>query len=313
MKSSTRFQASSDSLAYCSWRRSKKECGAPGYVWISCGTRSRVPNSATISAVMFLSSPANRPSTGTVMSGERPGPGDVMAGRGVERPARALAPGRAVEADDAGQTMVARALHERLGAAEAEADGHDRGRTGSFEALHRGVHVGRHGVRGRLLDVRRIVEVLAARAEAGGAAEVVERDRAVAGVREALGQFLVEAEQPAHVGQHDDPHGACGTREVGREFGPIGRRERQRLARRAAGDHPVAGGDRGRDRVEGEAHAREITLRWWRVPSRLRSWCPVGPWRPSSSGTTAIAGRPGSTGSARWSRSTTSGRRWARG
>ena len=71
-------------------------------------------------------------------------------------------------------------------------------------AVERGLDVERDRLGRRLLDVRHVLEVLVARAEPGGAAEVVDRDRRVAGGREALGQLLVEAEQAAHVGQDDD-------------------------------------------------------------------------------------------------------------
>ena len=41
----------------------------------------------------------------------------------------------------------------------------------------------------QLLDVRHVLELLVARAEAGGPAEVVHRDRVVAGLSEPLGEL----------------------------------------------------------------------------------------------------------------------------
>ena len=57
----------------------------------------------------------------------------------------------------------------------------------------------------QLLDVGHVLELLVARAEAGGAAEVVDRDRVVAGLREPLGELGVERVQAADVGQDHDP------------------------------------------------------------------------------------------------------------
>ena len=60
----------------------------------------------------------------------------------------------------------------------------------------------------QLLDVGHVLELLVARPEAGGAAEVVERDRVVAGLGEPLGQLGVERVQAANVGQDHDPAAA---------------------------------------------------------------------------------------------------------
>ena len=114
----------------------------------------------------------------------------------------------------------------------------------------------------RLLDVRHELEVLVARAEPGRAAEVVDRDRRMAGGGEALGQLLVEAEQAADVGQDDDAGRTLGARQVGAEVGAVGGRQRQALAGRAAGDDLEALREVGHDRVKGEAHGpRNVPLR----------------------------------------------------
>jgi hypothetical protein len=102
-------------------------------------------------------------------------------------------------------------------------------------------------------EVIRIREVVVALRDAGGAAEVVERDRADVALGEAECELLVEAVQAANVGQDDDAFvrrriGCCGER---REAIPVGRFQDEVLVRdRRAGD--------ARDRrrgIEVEAHA----------------------------------------------------------
>ena len=56
-----------------------------------------------------------------------------------------------------------------------------------------------------LLHVRHVLEVLVARAKAGGTAEVVDRDCVVAGLGEPLGQLAVERVEAADVGKDHDP------------------------------------------------------------------------------------------------------------
>ena len=65
---SVRSHASADSSANSSCLRSKNECGAPGYVWISCSTGSAASHAATWSAVMFWSAPAWRARIGAWMA-----------------------------------------------------------------------------------------------------------------------------------------------------------------------------------------------------------------------------------------------------
>ena len=112
----------------------------------------------------------------------------------------------AVEADDAvkAELGVGRG-EERLRAAEAEADRAHAPRAGALaQRGERRRDVELHRRRARLLHVRPVVEVLAARAEPGGAAEVVDRDRVVAGGREALGELEVERVEAADV--REDHH-----------------------------------------------------------------------------------------------------------
>ncbi len=110
----------------------------------------------------------------------------------------------------------------------------------------------------QLLDVRHVFEVLVTRAEAGGAAEVVDRDCGVADLGEALGQLRVERVQAADVGQDHHPAALArgGLRESGRESGAVGRGQLEHLRPRATGDrgeHEVLGRRRWA-RVEVEAH-----------------------------------------------------------
>src|SRR5439155_11950959 len=118
------------------------------------------------------------------------------------RPAAAEAP---LEADDAVEhELPAHPREERLRAAEAEADRHEARRAGLLDERRlRGVGVRLHLRDAGLLDVRPEIEVLVALAGAGRAAEVVDRDRVMAGLREALGELDVEAVQTADVGEDD--------------------------------------------------------------------------------------------------------------
>ena len=56
----------------------------------------------------------------------------------------------------------------------------------------------------RLLDVRHVLEVVAALLGAGRATEVIERDRSDPALREAQRKLLVEAVETAHVRQNHD-------------------------------------------------------------------------------------------------------------
>ena len=104
------------------------------------------------------------------------------------------------------------------------------------------------------LDVRPVLEVLAALLDAGRAPEVVERERQVATLGEAQCQLLVEAVEAAHVGEnHDAGLGrllrAC---QEGGEAVSVTRLEHEFLVRDGR-----AGDDRDRRRgVELEAHGR---------------------------------------------------------
>ena len=108
--------------------------------------------------------------------------------------------------------------------------------------------------------MRHVLELLVARAETRGAAEVVDRDRVIAGLREALGELRVERIQAADVGEDHDPAAAV-------RAGPRRARPRNRVPSAevsSSSSRPRAAGDRGeqqvlgrrrRPRVEVEAHA----------------------------------------------------------
>ena len=93
----------------------------------------------------------------------------------------------------------------------------------------------------------------------GGPAEVVERDRVVAGLGEPLGELGVERVQAADVGEDHDPAAASGRRlrERGREVRAVGGRQLEHLGARATGDRGEQKvlGRRRRPGVEVEAHA----------------------------------------------------------
>src|SRR5581483_2636250 len=92
----------------------------------------------------------------------------------------------------------------RARAAEAEADGEDRPTALVAQEVDGRADVRLDAGLRRLLDVLAIREVVVALRDAGRAAEVVDRDGAVAALREPQRDFLVEAVQTAHVGQDDD-------------------------------------------------------------------------------------------------------------
>jgi hypothetical protein len=187
----------------------------------------------------------------------------LTGGPDRRRPVRPLGQ-PAVEAHDPGQPerLVGRG-QERVRAAEAEADRHHPLRTGArAQQLDRRGGVGLHLLDARLLHVLHVVELLVALAEPGGAAEVVDRDRAVARLREPLGELDVEAVEAAHVGE--DHHRGIGGlrrwRERRREPCAVGRLELDLLGRGAARDGPQreVGRQIRRAGVEREAHVRSV-------------------------------------------------------
>ncbi len=84
-------------------------------------------------------------------------------------------------------------------AAEAEADREDILVALAAEVGDRRRHVGLDARRGRLGDVVHEREVILALADAGAAAEVVDRDRGMTSLGEAEGKFFVEAVEAANV------------------------------------------------------------------------------------------------------------------
>src|SRR4051794_1095005 len=118
--------------------------------------------------------------------------------RTLELPAGAVKPG--VEADSAGETeLVVRCREERLAATEAEADAHGTLLPGALAQFReRGLGVGLDLDRARLRDVLDVFEILAARAEASGPAEVVDRDRVMPRLGESFCQLDVERIQAAN-------------------------------------------------------------------------------------------------------------------
>ena len=144
-------------------------------------------------------------------------------------------------------------------AAEAEADGEDRGCAVLAETRNGGGDVRLDAVGGRLLDVRHVLEVVVPLPGACRPAEVVERDRGVPALGEAQRELLVEAVEPADVGQDHDP-GAARLVGRGREGGEpvaVPRLEHEVVVRdRRAREHR----DR-RQRVGVEAHRPEPTMR----------------------------------------------------
>ena len=83
-----------------------------------------------------------------------------------------------------------------------------------------------HARRSRLLDVWHVLEVVIAPLRSRGATEVVERDRREPSFREAQGELLVEAMEPADVWEdHDADARSPRGRNEGREAVPVGRIE----------------------------------------------------------------------------------------
>ena len=107
-----------------------------------------------------------------------------------------------------------------------------------------------------LQHVRPVVEVVVARREAGGAAEVVDHDRVVAGLREALGQLDVErgTGRGRRAGSRRRLRWAAATR-------PAPRRSAFRRRRSAPAAPPGAAGERGRARSAGSSGGRASNVK----------------------------------------------------
>src|SRR5207247_8613103 len=95
--------------------------------------------------------------------------------------------------------------------------------------------VGAYALRRRLLDVRPRVEVLRSAVGAGGASEVVERERRNTRGREPLCELFVEGMESAHVRRNHDGGVAGGLREVRPELRAVGARYDRLFAARATG------------------------------------------------------------------------------
>jgi hypothetical protein len=114
--------------------------------------------------------------------------------------------------------VARRRRRPRAAAAEAEADGEDRAAAELAEIADAGCDVGLHLLVRQLLHERHVVPVVGPLVDAGGAAEVVERDRGVAALREAQRELLVEA-----VEDRGRPAGSRRGRDLSLRDGPEGR------------------------------------------------------------------------------------------
>ena len=124
----------------------------------------------------------------------------------------------------------------------------------------RGCGVGLDAFLGRLLDVLHVLEVVGALLDAGRAPEVVERERRVAALGEAQGQFLVEAVEAPDVRQdHDARLGRLvRSRQERGELVAVPRLEDEVFMRDCR-----TGDDRDRrQRVELEAHGGSVGARF---------------------------------------------------
>ena len=202
-------------------------------------------NASLSSAVMFASAPACSASTGASIS-------TPAAPAPAGRPRLARPP---VEADRAREPVPAGGGEPRLAPAHAEADREDRRHAERAQVLDGRGDVGLDLLGRRRLDVRPVLEVLAALLDAGRAPEVVERERRVAALGEAQRQLLVEAVQPADVRKDHDARlrRLLGRRQEGCETVPVARLEHEVVVRDGR-----ARDDRDRRRgVEVEAHGRD--------------------------------------------------------
>src|SRR5262249_38809600 len=111
----------------------------------------------------------------------------------VERGGAAVEGGRGGEAEAGGGGVP------RVRAAEAEADGEDRPAPLLAQEVDRGADVGLDPGLRRLVDVLAVLEVVVSLRDARRAAEGVDRNRAIAALREAQCQLLVESVEAAHV------------------------------------------------------------------------------------------------------------------
>ena len=211
--------------------------------------RARAPraNCALSCAVMFWSSPACSARIGASMSAARwVGPITPLRSPGARR----SRPLRSSPCPDAAASHELRPPKQNP-TVKIEVQSSAR------RCAHCRADVLLHELRLRLLHVLHVLEVVAALRDAGGAAEVVDRDRDVAALGEAERELLVEVVEAAHVRQDHDARRRrpVGHRAKRSETIAVGRLERQVVVRdRRARDR--------RDRRLGvglEAHAAETT------------------------------------------------------
>ena len=161
-----------------------------------------------------------------------------------------------IEPDDPGETRHIRRGEERDPSAKTEAENEKATRWGLLLdfRLARG-DVGEHALRGRLPDMRHVIEVVGAPSGPRRSPEEVEGDRVHTGRREPFRELLVERVQAADVGRDDNagvPSGCA--REIRADLRPVRARHHDILSTRPTGHR--------RQQVErniGRAGARRIT------------------------------------------------------
>ena len=148
--------------------------------------------------------------------------------------------------------MVARGGEPGVAAAPAEADREHGLGAALTQVRDTRRDVGLHVRRRRLLDMRHVLEVVAAFLDAGRPPEVVEREPGVPALREPQRQFFVEPVEAADIGQDHDADRArvIRSREECGEPVPVGSLEKEVVVRNG---RPRYRRDR-RCGVEVEAH-----------------------------------------------------------
>ena len=145
--------------------------------------------------------------------------GDVLVGARLERKNRSLQlcgsldrprcpvppfTRPAVETDRACKPVAGRRSEPGVPAAEAEAEREDRRCSLGAEVFDGGADVGLHALGRGLADVLHVAPVVVTLRHSGGATEVVERNGGEATLRQAQGDLLVEAVEPADIREDHD-------------------------------------------------------------------------------------------------------------